>query len=142
MKKNLKLIIAVLFNIIFTVIIYAYKEFNRKAKPLNLISTEVYIHADSLLAHFIKNEETANKNFLNKVIQVDGVLTAHENSNVLIIELANGNIRCTLDSLASNKNISNLINKPIKIKGLCVGYTPDVLGIGSDISLIKCFIQE
>lgn len=142
MKKNLKLIVAVLLIISIAVIFYAYKEFNRKAKPLNIISTEVYIHSDSLLAQYIKNEETANKNFLNKVIQVSGVLTSHENSKVLILELPNGNIRCILDSLASNKNLSNMINKPIKIKGLCVGYTPDVLGVGSDISLIKCFIQE
>jgi uncharacterized protein (UPF0333 family) len=141
MKKNFKIIIAIFITIGVLAAFYAYKEFNRKAEPLNKVTTEVYINSDSLLAEFIRNEEQANQNFLNKVIQVNGVLTSHENSNILIIEMPNGNIRCTLDSLANNKNLNNMLNKPIKIKGLCVGYTPDVLGIGPDISLIKCFIQ-
>lgn len=144
MKKKLLIGIGIVAIIICAVVIYAYTEYNRKAKPLNEVEAEFSLSADRLLQSFINDEPKATAIFLNKVVLVNGTITAiekNEGKEIITFTLTNGSIRCYLDSLQTPLQ-PNIIHQKGSIKGICTGFTADELGIGADVILNRCFIEQ
>jgi predicted small secreted protein len=144
MKKKLLIVFGILGIVICAVAIYAYTEYNRKAKPLNEMKAQFSLSADSLLQSFIENEPKATATFLNKVVLVNGTITAiekNEGKQIVNFELTNGSIRCYLDSLQTPLQ-PNIIHQKASVKGICTGFTADELGIGADVVMNRCFIEQ
>jgi hypothetical protein len=87
---------------------------------------------ENIVSEFESNEEIANKKYLDKIIQVDGLITD--------ITLADGNSTITLDSetsgktvvcnMASSENIKVVgleKGNKITVRGICTGYLMDVM---------------
>lgn len=144
MKKKLLVVLVVSAILVCAVAIYAYTEYNRKAKHMNEVEAQFSLSADSLLQSFIKNEQNATATFLNKVVLVNGTITAiekNEGKQIVNFELNNGSIRCYLDSLQTPLQ-PNIIHQKASIKGICTGFTADELGIGADVVINRCVIEQ
>lgn len=96
-----------------------------------MIEQETYIsiRATELFKAFEENESSANTKYLNRVIEVTGIVSEvfanQENNTVVILksdDLLFG-ISCTLEHSAADLNPGN----SIVLKGICTGYLSDVV---------------
>ena len=112
--------------------IYAYKEFNRKPADLNKSDAVEHITASDLSALYSNNEDSANKKYLGKVIEVTGSVIDIENQQDTLLTillgdtLQTGLVSCLMDKnyMADAKN--KVRGDIVKIKGICTGYLMDV----------------
>jgi hypothetical protein len=83
----------------------------------------------------------AEKKYIGKIVLVSGSLKSVENDgqgNSIIVlgeEGSHSALRCSMDSTFSEKSIKN--KKKLQLKGICTGYNPDDMGLGSDVILNK-----
>jgi tRNA_anti-like len=117
--------------IIAIVVIYGYREFNRKPADLSTIKPQVIISADSIIAAYENDEAKANAQFLGKTILVNGMVTEMKNEQDTLLNVILGNdglhnVSCLLvnGQLENFKKYS--VGKPVSIKGICTGFLADV----------------
>jgi hypothetical protein len=123
---------------------YAWQEFTRTHKSTENIQPEYKISAAEFMLEFETDEAAASKKYIDKVIEVEGVLTEHiqdDNSHSLVLEAGEngGSIFFEMDK-ETKLDIENL--KPgqvYRIRGVCAGYNEDEL-LGSDIILVRAVI--
>jgi hypothetical protein len=126
--------------------IYAYKEYNRKNKDLTSASADFKMSSDDLISSFEKNEEVANKKYLDKVIQLDGNVkeVIKDDKGYYTIVFGNhgmSSVRCSMDTAHQQLVASVMAGKPISVKGICTGFNSDEL-LGSDVILNRCVISK
>jgi uncharacterized protein (DUF1330 family) len=129
MKRYL---LAVLFLTILCMGIYAYREFTRKPADLNKSDAVDHLTASDLYMLYSNHEDSANKKYAGKVIEVTGTVTDIENEQDTLLTimlgdtLQSGRISCLLDKnyMAAAKN--KIRGDVVKIKGICTGYLMDV----------------
>lgn len=98
----------------------------------------VFIVADSLIQAFGNNETSANAKYLNKVLEIKGVLidTATNQQQALTLTMGDKNnltfVYVTLNSLPTT---SFKLGDSIKVKGVCAGLLSDI--VINDAVLIK-----
>lgn len=146
-RKTLWKILAVVLVIGIGVAIYAYREFYRKPKDLLELQPKFSVSAVDFLKEFGTNDKAANEKYLNKVVEVNGIVkeTKKDENGFYTIVLgepsAMSSVRCSMDSAHCNmlKNISTGNN--LSVKGICTGYNADEL-LGSDIILNRAVINN
>ena len=112
--------------------IYAYKEFMRKPADLNKSDAAEHITASGLYALYNDYEDSANKKYLGKIIEVTGTIVEIENQQDTLLTilmgdtLQTGMVSCLMDKnyMADAKN--KVRGDIVKIKGFCTGYLMDV----------------
>lgn len=128
----MKKIIATIFIIlILAVASIWYFIFYRPTHYKRDITVEKYIgiNAADIVKEFQTNEDSANKKYLNKIIQVTGVVgDAKKNQNGKMVLTLNGadnmsNVICTLQS----DNATATTGTTVTLKGICTGYLMDVI---------------
>ncbi len=132
MKKTL--IVGLLAVLIAAFI--GYKVYN---KPHRKLGDEpgIAIKADALLESFIRDEAAANLAYLDKVLEVDGIVSSisinQDGKQVIYLETNDPlfGISCTLDQSVDALDIG----ESVTIKGFCKGYL-------SDVVLTSCKIVE
>ena len=132
LKKNVRYLLAVVLVIIAVLCIYAYKEFMRKPADLTKSDAVEKLAASDLSALYSTYEDSANKKYLGKIIQVTGVITEIENQQDTMLTILLGDtlqlsrVNCLIDKnhIAAAKN--NVKGDVVKIKGICTGYLMDV----------------
>ena len=68
--------------------IYAFTEYNRKPADLSGAKADISVSAPQLLAEYAKDENAANKKYLNKVTTVSGILKSIDKDHTGSISLA------------------------------------------------------
>lgn len=92
-----------------------------------------YLHSDSLFHDFLLNPKNAEKKYLKKFVQVQGIVQEvyAKKGNKLKITLRPNDIyhgiSCIIDKAHSKIKQPLCIGKKITIKGLCMGKKSDVL---------------
>jgi tRNA_anti-like len=112
--------------------IYGYKEFTRKPADLTKSDAAESLAASDLCALYSNYEDSANKKYLGKIIEVTGSIVEIENQQdtLLTILLGDtlhpGRVSCLIDKkkIAAAKN--SVLGDAIKLKGICTGYLMDV----------------
>jgi hypothetical protein len=146
--KNILKILLLLFivGIIAGTGVYFYV-FHKPHRNLAKEKAVASISADSLLLAFEKNETKANASYLDKAIEVTGLIdeiTANKNTYTINLKVENvdfGGIKCTLDSTEVTKVSKIKPGQTISLKGQCTGWLNDAdLGI-NEVSLTSCFFQ-
>ena len=132
MKKWIFFVVVLLIGGIL-VYNYVYKDHRdiEKEEPSFVVSSI------DLKNEFSTNNIIASKKYLDKTIQLKGVVTSVD-ENILVIEFA---ISCYFkDSLDSNQ----LLNSEIEIKGRCIGYDEllDEIKMDQCVILTKSFNYE
>jgi tRNA_anti-like len=112
--------------------IFAYKEFMRKPADLTKSDAAERLAASDLYALYSNYEDSANKKYLGRVIEITGSVVEIENQQDTLLTiflgdtLHTGRISCLIEKkqTAAAKNIS--LGDIIKLKGICTGYLLDV----------------
>lgn len=113
------------------VAIFWVKQLYYKGRPLAISErAAARIGAARLYQEFAENEDSANKLYLGKVLEVDGIITDkevdHQHVDIQIGGAgasAGGGINCALRF--SKDSVVHLGDR-IKVKGRCTGYLMDV----------------
>ncbi|TWO31875.1 hypothetical protein E1J38_010840 [Seonamhaeicola sediminis] len=123
MRKYIILIVLLILAIIGYNYIYQEHR-NIEAEP-----PEFTLSSESLFNQFVENASDSEKKYLNKTIEVSGVITELDKSNLVL----NEKVFCQFQNL-NNKNISKSIT--IKIKGRFIGYDE----LLEEVKLDQCVI--
>jgi hypothetical protein len=116
--------------------------YTKPARVISHMPADLNINADSLMIAYEANEKDANTKYLNKVIEIAGeVSKIEENQNkqkVIMLDapssMMGGYVSVTMDTL-DKKNYDNIkIGDAIKLKGLCTGFTMDVVINGGSVA--------
>lgn len=97
------------------------------------------LSAANLYNEFINSEEMANKKWVGKVIEINGVIsTVNETGNYISINLratTEGGVNCSVqkNDIDPNKKLNS--GDLITIKGKCTGFLMDV-------NLVDCVVQK
>jgi hypothetical protein len=115
MKKYYKIITAIaVVGVILAGLTYNYT-FNSDHRNIANEQAEVTITATELNAQFLANEALATATYLDKVIEIEGTITAIETDEIVL----NNVVQIQFDSeiLTTQKTEASL-----RVKGRCVGY--------------------
>lgn len=127
---------------------YGYREYNRKAESSDKLEATFEITADALLQEFTENEKAATEKYAGKVLLVDGLLKTIDtddkgyNTVVLGNSASPSSVRCNIDTSFTIEKNKLQFNVPIAVKGICIGFNTDELGLGADVLLNRCIIIQ
>jgi hypothetical protein len=117
----------------------AYKMYNKPHVNVEEASADISITADKILNDFSSDENSANLKYLDKIIQVNGVISEiNIEKGIITIETNDdfGSVLCHLSEEASRKIGGLQQGQIIVVKGICTGFLMDVI-------LVKCeFINQ
>jgi hypothetical protein len=140
-RKGTQYILLAFIIIGATAGIYGYKEYNRTAKDIALVTPAFTITSNAIINDFATNDSIANIKYLGKTIALSGSLKSidkDENGFFTVVlgdTSSTTSVRCSMDS-SHNKEASSLKEgTQINIKGICTGYNKDEMGLGADIIL-------
>ncbi|MDP3394468.1 hypothetical protein [Sediminibacterium sp.] len=125
-------ILLIVAAILYYVFIYA-AQYKRNVNDEKAIA----ITAVELVSAYNNNESEANTKYLNKALLVEGIVKEvgqnQEGNTTITIDGANdfSSVFCTLKEVIKNVEV----NKKINIKGVCIGFT-------SDVVITDAFIQS
>ena len=121
------------------VAIGAFWQYNKPSRNLTEEKADLSISTTNLYRQFSENETQANQQYLDKVIQVRGVLQTinrgQGGSLNLILDAGSemGGVICEIPSANVPEGLNLQTGKEIVVKGQCTGFLMDVV-------LVKCVI--
>jgi hypothetical protein len=121
-----------------TGIVIAYSAFNKPHRQVHEEVPAVEVEATHLYNAYVSDEARADSLYLDKVLQVNGVveeiLTDEDGRKVLMLESPElFGISCTMDSTQREKLQEIQAGSTVAIKGICHGILMDVV-------LVKCIL--
>lgn len=131
MKVYIKIALFVVFFFALAGILAALIMFNRKHIDTSRAKPDFIITSTALQKEFEDNEKTASARYINKIIEVSGVISSvtPADSNYLNIALKTGNemssVICTFHALVDGSAFKS--GSEITIRGECSGFLMDVL---------------
>lgn len=133
-KKGL-LIVGV---IIVLGVLFANRMYNKPHISVKKTEAEISLNTSKIINDFSSDEAKANEKYLEKIIEVTGVVKeiVTEN-NKTILSLGNTenieSVMCHFTNLEDLKSKKIAVGKTIKVKGICTGYLLDVVLVKSVI---------
>ncbi len=137
MKRSHLIIIAILISLVAAFVVY--NSFLKTAPRVKSLKANYTMDAQALYAAFETDENEANGMYLNKIIEVNGVVESidfpEEGSPSIALQTEGfGVIKCTFEVGTSASDLATIEkNQTIIIKGECLGYLLDVQLIRSII---------
>lgn len=135
-KENILLISAICLVIAgISIAVYMY---NKPHISVAEASPKAFLEAQVLVGNFQNNENQANSEYLEQIIQVTGKIseldTADGNGVITLSgESSFGSVMCNLPPEENQKMVGLKEGQNVTIKGICTGYLMDVV-------LINCVI--
>jgi len=142
MKKTILLLVLV---IIGAMGFYIYKEYNRTNRDLKDIKADINTNTASLIAAFEKDSSSANKQFIDKIVEVSGTVKSIDtNGNPVVIALGESgqmsSVQCSMDSTYVNEYKSVKEGDQLILKGVCIGGETQEI-FGTDVKLNRCVLE-
>ncbi|RBW59715.1 hypothetical protein DS884_08240 [Tenacibaculum sp. E3R01] len=137
-KKTFFFAIIFLFLLLIGIITYQFLIVNKKHSSTSKV--EISIQSTKLVEAFIHNETKADDLYINKLIQVTGVIKEINFLNdktTLILEGNNSNnsgIICDIHKSQTKKLTNIKKHQKVTLKGICKGFLKDVI-------LLDCYID-
>ena len=126
---------------------FGYKEFVRTHKDLAVTSADFKLQAKELINEFDKNDSTATKKYLGKILEVSGTVKEVRKDETGFYTIALGeegiltSVRCSMDSVHQGDAANLSSGSSATIRGACTGFNKDEMGIlGSDINLNRAVL--
>jgi hypothetical protein len=139
MKTSYKIALSLVLIIFIAGISFAVYLFNKRHKDLEKTRPDFVLTATDLLKEFENDENKASAKYVNKVLEVSGViesLNAGEDKTVSIVlktESDFSTVICTFQQLIDPADYRQ--GESITVKGECSGFLTDVL-------LNNCYIKK
>ena len=136
---KMKYVLLAVVLLVFAAGSIAFWQYQKPARNLTRETADLTISASELLQKFTGNEAEANKLYLDKIIQVKGVLKAvsrgADGSLSLSLEAGSemSGITCEVPAANIPEGLNLQTGREITIKGQCTGFLMDVV-------LVKCVI--
>lgn len=113
---------------------YGYYLYQKPKANMTDVKTDTYLQASELVAEFEKDEAAAEIKYLDKTMEIQGVVKEVNESGII---LEGGNdlvgVLCEFENQEDIANVEP--QKNVKIKGICTGKLLDVV-------LSRCIIIE
>ncbi len=140
-----RIIILIVLVLIVCVAWYLYREYNRKNQNLAQVEADTKISAAALIRAFEQDSGLANKQYLGKILAMDGTIKNIEkedaDATVILGDAGNmSSVRCSMDTTYVSKLATYKAGASITITGACTGFNKDDL-LGSDVILNRCIIN-
>lgn len=127
-KKLFKWVLLLVFITVLTGGFVGYKMYNKPHRDV-LHARGIHVPAAKLVTDYETNEEAANSAYLDKVLEVTGIITEvsknQKGETVVVLDGTGiGTVRCTMEGSVQHdmKTGASVI-----IKGICTGYLTDVI---------------
>ena len=118
---------------VFTLCTLGYYMYHKPVAGLEHRKPDYSLTPQELLLEFQSNEETANGKYLNKIIELTGVIAEVEEKNITLeVEGEFSQVICEIKTETSLYNLSK--GQKVIIKGLCTGYLMDVILVNCNIT--------
>jgi hypothetical protein len=146
-RKIILIIVGVVLGLIAVAALYIYKEYNRTHKDTAELKPDYSISATKLIEEFKADEQSSNKKYWDKIMQVEGIVKDIEKDDRGFYSVILGDtstmssVRCSLDSAHNNEAISVQKGTHAIMKGVCTGFNADEL-LGSDVILVRCVLDS
>jgi hypothetical protein len=136
--KRIAFLSAIILLLIIGVTVYY--QYNQPRKDVSTQHTDVAIAASLLYRQYFEHEKEANLKYLDKIIEVKGMVSEVQNNNGMMIVLMNaedglGGINCSMKEPNLHITQSSLRDKTVIIKGKCTGFLIDV-------NLVDCVLVQ
>ena len=131
MKKSYLFIAFLIIGIVSFIVVKNYvfsghDDLSKATPDFTLKSADFY-------KEYSENEVASNKKFVNKTIEVQGVISETSNlgkSKIIFLSVDNamamGSVSCSLADTEKSKLAAYEKGKPITIRGSCAGYLSDI----------------
>jgi len=130
-----KKIILILSLLIFLGGFIANKMYNKPHVNVAETSSDVSLEAVKIVDDFSSDEIMANTTYLDKIVQVSGIINSikTENETVIVALAGNsfGDVLCYLSEESKTKVNTLKEGQRVTLKGICTGFLLDVV-------LVKC----
>ena len=142
-RKKILLILGVLLVAAAAGAFYIYKEYNRTHKDTAEQRPDYSVTASKLVKEFETAEQASNKQYWDKIIEVDGVVKdiAKDDRGFYSVVLGDtssmSSVRCSMDSLHNDEAAVLKKGNTATLRGICTGFNADEL-LGSDVILVRC----
>ncbi|MFK7971971.1 MAG: hypothetical protein AB8F95_16510 [Bacteroidia bacterium] len=139
MKKSILLIVGA---IILAGFIYGWYEFNRGHESMESAKADVTIQSTNLHQAFANDEEAANQQYVEKIIEVTGTISSIISTDAqTVISLEGDDLGGILCSMSEKTSESVKEGTNVTIVGLCTGALGDAdIGL-IDVNLVRCIIK-
>jgi len=135
MMKLKKIIIRILILVIIGAFV-AYKMYNKPHVNVANSKSDISLTADKILNDFSSDENSSNSKYLEKIIEVKGVISEiniEKEKGIITLKTNDdfGSVLCHLSEAATKKMSALQEGQSITVKGICTGFLMDVI-------LVKC----
>jgi hypothetical protein len=149
-KKKITLLVLVVLAAVAVFI--GLRLFNKNVKNLKDSKADLTISATDLIKKFETNEAAANKEYLG--VKLDFIITVSGQVKEIVKDekgaytvvlgdnSTRSSVRCSMDSLQNQQAALLKTGINVSIKGAITGFMKDDLGIGSDVVLNRCVVEE
>lgn len=116
----------------------AYKMYNKPHVNITETSSDITITANKILEDFSSDETTANLKYLEKIIEVEGIVSEvkiEKEKGIITLKTNDdfGSVICHLSDESTQKISSIAAGNSLKLKGICTGYLMDVIIVKAEI---------
>jgi hypothetical protein len=143
-SKNFKIVLVAVLVLGAAGGYYAYSEYNRRNPEMADVKAAFSLSNTEVLQAFETDLTKANQQYLEKVLEIGGPIKALEQDDkgfytvVLGAEESMSAVRCVIDSLYTQQVATLKTGSMVRVRGLCVQYSADDMGLGSDLILNRC----
>jgi putative nucleic acid binding protein len=116
---------------------FGFYMYNKPHKNMSKAKADIELSASQLFTDFENNEADANTKYLDKIIEVEGIVKeiTKDEKGMTSITLEGGSemfgVICQMDDLAKHKRTDFKEGESVKFKGICTGVLMDVI-------LVRC----
>lgn len=146
MSGKKKILVAILLVVVAGAV-YVYNEYHRTNVNIASETAAFEVQATELLHHFTTDDSAASDKYVGKIISVRGSVKNinQDERGYYTLNLGDSSsfssVRCSIDSMYSDKATTIKPGMIIKVKGNCTGYNADEL-LGLDVIVNRCMIEE
>lgn len=115
-------------------IVWVYKAFNRPVKTdVSMVENVRKVNTEEIISMFKSNEQEANATFIEKVIEVEGVvkdISLLNDRHTILLKSENFTqsfVMCDMSPLGNDKINKLTIGDTVVLKGVCKGFLLDVI---------------
>lgn len=132
MRKIFVIFLSVLLAGAIAAFFFYTKVYNKPHKDLSKATADYVLSTEEIINDFKSDEPSANEKYLDKVVQVKGLIRSMDTTNGHgVITLRNGNgiesVICNMDPAENQKILGLEAGQTIEAKGICTGFLLDVM---------------
>lgn len=132
MKKIAKILLATV--LVFVLVFSALYFYVAKENTIDITAahTEIQISSEKLISSFLDNENIANSEYIEKTIEIEGVIKdiTFLNNRYTVLLQGETDFSCVICDMQPNQynNIKKLeLGQDIVLKGICKGFLMDAI---------------